>query len=64
MEATGSYDAPFMVVGGLMTAGGLLYFTIKCFIPKYGYKPPQEEEVTPVKPRRKRRQSTMSESFA
>ena len=40
---TSSFDAPFMVVGGLELFGGILYLTIKCLIPKYGYKEPEVE---------------------
>ena len=68
IAGTGSYDAPFMVVGGLMAAGGLLYFTILCFRERYGYKPPSADEeetlLQPQRRRRKHRQSRISESFS
>ena len=39
IHSTGNFDVPFMVVGGMELLGGVLYFTIKCFMPRYGYRP-------------------------
>ena len=33
-----------MVVGALELLGGVLYLSIKCFIPKYGYREEDEYE--------------------
>ena len=39
IHSTGNFDVPFMVVGGMELLGGVLYSTIKCFMPRYGYRP-------------------------
>ena len=77
ISRTGSFDIPFMVVGAMELFGGVLYFTIKCFIPRYGYKEPtatvdaadssnviaKRVQALRAKGRPRQRSRMMSESF-
>ena len=55
-----------MVVGGFGIAGGVIYFLIRCFLPRYGYQGEDRKIETPKERAIRQRRQTrfISESFA